>query len=312
MKDYEIVIDSTCDLNSELRERYGIYGDYIRTVLYLPNGEQKLVSLETTRKDLETFYTLIKRKVGAYKTAFATFLEFSRVLTPILKSKKDVIVFTISSGISGATNAYRNYAEVLLEDYPKAKITIIDTLKYTSGSGLIAIYSALKKKDGLSYEENVNYINDIVLKVHESGVMDDLSFLSKNGRISAPKAFFASLAGMLPVADMTVDGKNEPLGVIKGTKNADKFSIEYLKELIVNPEEQIVIIAHSDREARANLFKEQLLKEVKVKEVLLIEVGESCGPNIGPGLCTYFFLGESISKGREKEKEAFLKIKERL
>ncbi len=312
MKNYEIVIDSTCDLNASLREKFGIYHDYIRSVLYLPSGEETLVNLEVKESELEKFYIAIKKNVGAYKTAFATFLEFSRVVRPLLEKKIDVMVITISSGISGAVNAYRNYAEALKEEFPKANIEVVDTLKYSGGSGLLAVYASLNKRKGMSLEDNLSLINSYALKLHEMGVMDDLSFLAKNGRISASKAFFGSLAGMVPVADMTLDGKNEPLGVIKGAKNADKFSLEYLKEMIINSEEQIIFIVHSSRKERALKFKEALLKEVKVKDVYIIEVGESCAPNIGAGLCTYFFLGSELTKGREKEKALFTKIKESL
>lgn len=312
MKNYEIVVDSSCDLNESLRRKYGIYPECIRSVVYLPNGEQRLADPELKSADLKQFYFDIKKKVGSYKTAFATFLEFSRVLRPLLEKKNDVIVIALSSGISGAANAYRNYADALKDDFPKANITVIDSLKYSGGIALLAIYASLKKKEGMTYLENVDYINDLALKIHEAGIMDDLSFLSKNGRISASKAFFASLAGMQPVADMTVDGKNAPLGVIKGVENAEKFSLLYLKELIKNSEEQIIAIVHSNRLERALLFKEMLLKEVKVKDVLLLEVGDSSAPNIGPGLCTYFFVGDKITSDRVKENEIFLKIKQSL
>ena len=56
MKNYEIVVDSSCDLNESLRRKYGIYPECIRSVVYLPNGEQRLADPELKSADLKQFY----------------------------------------------------------------------------------------------------------------------------------------------------------------------------------------------------------------------------------------------------------------
>ena len=139
--------------------------------------------------------------------------------------------------------------------------------------------------------------------------MDDLSFLAKNGRLSATKAFFGKLAGVQPFADFTRDGKNSPLGTFKGDKKVNEASLKYLLEMATNLEDQIVIITHSMRPERAELFKKQLLEVAHPREVIITHVGQSCGPNIGPGLCTYFFMGEAIQDGREKEMKVYESLK---
>ena len=45
MKDYEIVIDCTCDLNEEVRKQFGIYNDYFHGIIYIPGREDKLSDL---------------------------------------------------------------------------------------------------------------------------------------------------------------------------------------------------------------------------------------------------------------------------
>ena len=39
MKTYEIVVESSADLTSALRKKYGLYEDYIKNIIYLPSGE---------------------------------------------------------------------------------------------------------------------------------------------------------------------------------------------------------------------------------------------------------------------------------
>ncbi len=311
MNNYQIVVDSASDLNKELAKKYHIYDDIIRGVVYFPDGSEHLADPEWKDISSDKFYTLLKKKVGAFKTAFATYDEFSRVIKPILDNGEDVIIIAISSGISGTVNAYLNYASMILDDYPSRKIEVIDSLKYSGGIALLAIYASINRDNGMSITDNVKWLNENKLSLHESGVMDDLSFLAKNGRVSASKAFFGSLIGMQPVADLTLDGKNVPLGTIKGEKAANEFSIRYLKELIVDSSKQYIVISHSQRDKRAKEFL-AMLKDVPCLEVITLEVGMSVGVNMGPGLCTYFFMGTPISKDRQIELAAYNRIKESL
>ena len=84
-----------------------------------------------------------------------------------------------------------------------------------------------------------------------------------------------------------------------------------MKRTIVNPEEQIIIISHSDREEKAKLYKEMIEQELKVKEIILTEVGMSCAPNIGPGLCAAYYVGKPISDNLVEEQAIFDEITKR-
>ena len=306
---YEIVLESACDLDADLRKKYGVYPEIIRGFVYVPGKEEFFADNDYKNFSKEEYFKIVKSKAGKVHTAFAPYNEFVRVIEPILQQGKDAIVMTISTGISGTYNGFLNWASVLLEDYPERKIAIIDTLKYSGGCGLLAIYAAMNRDKGMKFEDNVNWCNENRYCLHEAGPMDDLSFLAKNGRLSAGKAFFGGLAGVQPFADFTRDGKNAPLGTVKGDAKTNEIALQYLLKLAKDIENQIIIIGHSSREKRAQLFKEQLLKVAKPKAVEIVHVGQSCGPNIGPGLCAYFFMGSPITDGREEETKTFLELK---
>lgn len=309
MKKYEIVIESAVNLVHELREKFGIYDDVIRGTIYLPK-EDILADSDFKNYAPEEFFKIVKKNAGKVKTAFATYEEFVRVVEPILKDGKDAIIFTISSALSGTANAFRNYADMILDDYKGRKIFVVDTLKYDSAGALLAIKAAECREKGLSVEETFKWVEDNKLRLHEIGPMDDLSFLAKNGRIAAGKAFFGQLAGVQPVADFTYDGFSKPLGTVKGAAVANKLSLDYLLKTAEDLENQVVIVAHSNRKERAEIFKDQLLKAAKPKEVIICSVGESCAPNIGPGLCAYFYFGDKLTVEREIETKVFQELKE--
>lgn len=308
MENYEIIVESSCDLNLEMRKKYGIYEDIIRGIVY-DGDKETLIDAEWNEEELMSFFKYVRNNVGKVHTAFPTYGEFCRVVEPVLESGKDALIFVISSGLSGAPNAYRNYREMILEDYPNRKIHIVDTLKYASASGLLAIYAARNKKEGMSFEKNIDWVEENKYYLHEIGPMDDLTFLARSKRIKAGKAFFGSLIGVQPVADFTVDGKTQPFGTMKGDKAINEVCLQYMLKTAKDLENQIVIICHSARPERANIFKEQLLKVVQPKELLIIPVGKSCGPNIGPGLCSYFYFGGKLTEDREFETKIFEELK---
>lgn len=305
---YEIVIDSTCDLNKEIRNRFGIYPEYLKTVIYLPNKEMQC-DLEWENLSEKEYYKIVKSKIGAVKTAFAPYNEFVRVIEPILEEGKDVIIFALSSGISGTYNAYVNFANVLGEDYPNNKIHVVDTLKYGPASGLLAIAASENKKKGMLFDENVKWCEENKMRLHQSGTLDDLRFLAKNGRITATKAFFGSLVGVQPHADFNTKGLTEPLGTLKGKDAANEFSLKYMLKTATNLDDQIVVISHSMRKERAEQFKEQLLKVCHPRDVIIACLGQSCGANCGPGLTSYNYFGDVITDSREKEVAVFNELK---
>lgn len=307
MQNYEIVIEASCDLPRSIRQKFGVCDEVIRGVIY-DHDTEKLADPEFNEKDTTDYFKYVKANVGKLATAFATYEEFIRVVEPILKAGKDVIIFTLSGGISGTYNAFRNYKDILSDDYPDRKIFVCDTLKFSAAAGLLAIVAAQNKANGMSVEENFKWCEENKYCLHEIGPMDDLSFLAKSHRIKAGKAFFGSLIGVQPVADFTTDGRSEPLGTIKGDKATNDISLKYLLKTVVDIEKQIIVICHSGRKERAEVFKEQLLKVAQPKEIIILSVGEICGPNIGPGLCAYFYFGSKLTENRENEKKAFEEI----
>ena len=309
MKNFEIVIDSSADLNKELRERFDIYPEYLRGVIYLPEGKEQLADLEWANQSSADYYKVVKSKPGIVHTAFPTAEEFVRVIEPILKDGKDVLLFAMSSGMSGTYNSFKVNADMLLEDYPERKIAVVDSLKYSSATGVLAIKASELRKEGKTLEEVATIMNEIKFNLHEGGAMDDLRFLAASGRLSFGKAFFGQMAGVQPFADFTVDGKSVPLGTLKGAKLVDECTLYYMEKLGEDLSNQTILIAHSNRLERALKYKEAIQAKFNPKEIIITEVGESCGANIGPGLCCFFFYGKKMEADRALETAVFTEYK---
>ena len=296
MSDFVIIPDASSDLTKDLRERFHIPG-YIRGTIYFPDGREAVADLDWELMDPETYYTSMSGRNVLYKTASAQRGEVFSVYERFLKEGKDILAITLSSGLSGTNQVCRKVAQELLEKYPQRKIIVVDSLRYSTALSILVIQAALKQQEGYTLEETAAYIEENKHRVHQIGPMDDMFFLVKTGRVSNFKAFFGTLVGINPMADFNRNGMSQVLGKFKGKKRAFDAVVEYMKGTIENPQDQIIFVAHSNREQQAQILAQRLQEEFSPKEIIINHVGISCGASIGPGLCAAFYWGKEISEG---------------
>ena len=108
------------------------------------------------------------------------------------------------------------------------------------------------------------------------------------------------------MGDCSSDGYVSVLGKVKGIKKAFEVTVEYVKRTAKDPENQYIIISHSDREAYANMLKQMIEEQIRPKKVLVSDVFCGCGTNIGPGMIGAYFLGDEVSEDCEAEKSIMM------
>lgn len=307
MSNYVIIPDSACDLTAPLRERFGI-DDYLRGVIFYPDGHEELVDLDWEKTTPKAFYDSMSGRNVLYKTSTFVYEDGVRTFEKYLKEGKDILSISLSSALSGTYQLCCLIAKELGEKYPERKIICVDSLRYSTSLALLCMLACKKREDGASIEENAEYLSEMRHCIHQMGPMDDLFFLTKTGRISNFKAIFGSLVGINPVADFNRNGLSEVICKFKGKKSALDATVKYVKELAAEPEKQIVFVAHSNREAAAKALAQMLEKEIAPKEIIINDVGMSCGASIGPGLVAAFFVGPAVSEGLANEKAVMDRI----
>ncbi len=300
MANFVIITDSSSDMTKNLRERFGVE-DYVSGVVNFPDGRSELADLDWEKYNPTEYYDSMKPKNVLYTTAAAPTGNILEVFEKYLSQDKDILCISLSSALSSNYQNCVKTAEQLMEKYPDRKIICIDSKRYSMAEGLLTILAADKRNSGASLEETAQYIEGIKHSIHQMGPMDDLFFLTKTGRISNFKAFFGTLMGVNSVADFNRNGMAEVLGKFKGKDAAFNATVEYMKQTIVNPEEQIIFITHSNREAAANTLAEKIKNELNPKEVIITTLGMSCGCSVGPGLCAAYYVGKEISEDSSAE-----------
>lgn len=300
-KTFVILPDVTCDLSEEIRKEFDI--EFIKGHYKTPDGQDRVADLTWGDTTSEEFYKQLKLAPNDFATSPPNVQECADAFEERVKNGYGVLALSISSGISGTYNFMVEAAKQVKEKYPDAHIRVIDSMRFSSGFGIIAIYASLLRSEGKTIDEVADWIEENKNRVHQAGWLDDLSFVAKKGRITQAKAFFGTLAGVKPIGEFDYNGLVTSIGKAKGEKQAYKALIGYIGKTIENPGEQIILIATSDRKKQAEVYKAMIEENFHPKAIYVNGVFPSCGINVGPGLMAAYYLGKPISEGLEEERK---------
>jgi DegV family protein with EDD domain len=204
---------------------------------------------------------------------------------------KSIIYLGFSSALSGSLNSALLAKDMICEEIENADITVIDSRSASLGEGLLAYNANEMLKAGASKDEVVSWLETNKLRMNHWFTVDDLGHLKRGGRVSGAAAFVGTLLDIKPILQIDDEGRLIPVSKVKGRKKSIKNLFEMLQENIVSPEEQVIAISHGDCIEDAEYLKEMILKEYKVKDVIINEVGPVIGSHSGPGTVALFFMG---------------------
>ncbi len=307
---FEILADVTCDLSKDFQEKYGI--EVILGHYTTPDGCEHDSIMSWTDEERDTFYKNLKKNPNGYKTAPPSIGETFKAFEKHVKEGRSILCMSISGTISGTFSIMEKARDMILEIYKDAQIKIVDSLRFGPGFGLMAIHASMLRSEGKDLDEVFTWLEENKNHFHQSGWLDDLSFVAKKGRLTNSKAFFGTLIGIKPIGEFDYNGLTTVIGKVKGENNAYKLLLKYIEASIINPSEQIIFIATTNRHAQAKIFRDMIVEKFHPKEIYINDVYSNCGINVGPGLMAAYYYGEPISKGLGKERELFNKISENL
>lgn len=306
MKKFVILPDLTCDLSDEIRNYFGL-DDYITGHVNI-NGKDLVTKLDWTNISRSDFYNTLANKKNKVSSAAPNIEEYRSAFKKYITEGYDILSMSISSKISGTYDVSVTARNEIIKEYPDANIYCFDSKRMSGSFGLLVIYALELQKDGKTFEEVIEWLENNKCRVHQMGPIDDLTFIARRGQISKGKAIMGNLVGIKPMGDCNTDGYVSVLAKVKGIKKALNLTVKYVKKIVVNPEEQYFIISHSDREQLALTLKDELEKNIKCKKVFVSDVYSGCGTNIGPGMIGVYFLGNPVSEDSAYEKEVLTKI----
>lgn len=174
VKKFIIITDSCSDLPQKYLNKYNIK---FVPLTYLLAGKEfkddfgKSVSYED-------FYTAMKAGKDL-KTSQANPQAFYDTFIEHVKEATEILYIGVSTGLSGTFNSANIARKNILDEYPNAKITLINALTASMGQGLLVIKALEMQEQGKTLSEIVKYLQAKIRTLKTFMTVNDLKYLKK-------------------------------------------------------------------------------------------------------------------------------------
>lgn len=284
MREYIITVNSTVDVAKEWLEERKVP---VIPLKYTIDGETYTDMEGLTSK--EFFQKLREGKMAT--TSQINPEEAKEYLESFVKDGKDVLHLGFSSGLSGTLNSMRIAAEELKEDYPDAKIYIVDTLCACMGEALLLYYALKQKEAGKTIDEVAKWAEENKLHICHNVTVDDLNHLHRGGRVSKTAAVLGTMVQIKPIIHMDNSGCLQVIGKERGRKKALNRIVDMAAKQIEGWDNELAMITHGDCIEDAEYVARQVREKLGIEEVLIHNIGTVIGSHTGPGVVAVFVMG---------------------
>lgn len=283
-----LIVDTCSDLPLEFVEKNSDIIDIIGMPCNI-KGQEYIDDFGKTLSHKD-FYNYLREGIMPSTSQINSY-RFFEIFKKHYNEGKAIIYIGFTSGMSGTINNAFMAKNMLLEEYPDADITVIDTLSASIGEGALVYHAVEMLRNGISNGEIVNWIEDHKLNTNHWFAVNDLNHLKNGGRISAATAAVGTLLNIKPILTVNNKGKLVSYSNIRGRKKSLKFLVDKLKEHVINPEETIALIGHGDCIDDAEKLKEMVQTEFNLKKIVISELSLTIATHVGPGMISLAFVG---------------------
>ena len=284
---FHIVTDGSCDLPVELTKEKDI-----TVVPFYVSFDDKNYMKEIEEIGIRDFYQQMVDNPKVYpKSSMPSMQDFVDAFTPFAQAGMPVICICITTKFSGSMQSAVSAKEIVLEDYPDARIHVIDSRINTVLQGIYTLEALRLREAGTDYETAIARLEEIRDTGRIFFTVGDMEYLKHGGRIGKVAGVAGSLLGIRPVITLK-QGEIFPSGIGRSRKNTTNKAIEllvsYLKEQTISPDKFSVCIGFGYDQKEAEEFRERAfaaLKEANLDikgDIPLYQIGATISVHTGP------------------------------
>ena len=144
--------------------------------------------------------------------------EFADLFEKEIEGGNDLVVITISSGLSGTYQS----ACIAAAEYPD-RVFVVDSLSTTAGEHVLIERAIALRDAGKTASEIFSELDALRKKTRLFVRVDTLEYLKRGGRISKTSAVVGGFLGIRPILTLNAEGKLETVGKPRGTIASHKM-----------------------------------------------------------------------------------------
>lgn len=281
---YQIISDGSCDLPQEMTKEKNIH-----VVPFYVSFDDTNYVREMADISVRDFYNQMVEKEGVYpKSSMPSIQDYYDAFEQYAKEDIPVICICITEKFSGSLQSATNAKEMIMDEYPDAKITVINSQINTVLQGLYVLEACKLRDEGYDYEESVQKLLDIRSSGRIFFTVGNIEYLKHGGRIGKLSGIAGSVLGVKPLITLK-EGEIFPSGIVRSRKKSMDKVIELLKEYLdetfTNPSEYSLCIGYGYSYEEAQEFQKLALDRLTdygVKEIPLFQIGATISVHTGP------------------------------
>ena len=282
---FQIISDGSCDLPPELTAK-----KQIRVIPFYVSFDGTNYRKELEEIGIREFYQEMVNRKGVYpRSSLPSVQDYMDAFLPYAKAGIPMLVLCISTKLSGSMQSALSARELILEDYPDAKIRVIDTTLCTVLQGLLVLEAAAMQGRGAGFEETAERIEAIKSTGRIFFTVGNLEYLQAGGRIGRVAGIAGSLLGIRPVITMK-EGEIFPSGISRSRRKTLEKTIDLLRDCLqacggaVKKYSLAAGFGYDREEAEEyrRLVVERLEGLISLEELPLYQIGATIGVHTGP------------------------------
>ena len=271
MPKIKITCDSTCDLNPELYNRYGI------SVIPLSVAMGDKLCRDGVDVTPEDLFSYVEETGKLPTTSAISVGEYEDFFRPFVAEGYEVVHINLCSELSSSHQNARLAAQEV------GNVYVVDSRSLSTGSGHLVILAAELACAGYDGAYIARSLDDMKGHLDVSFVLQTLDYLHKGGRCSGMARFGANMLKLRPEIVM----ENGTLHVGKMYRGSmEKTILDYIRGRLENEKEvnyDRIFVTHSGVPAEIVEKAAALVKELRPFEEVIVTVAGStischCGP----------------------------------
>ncbi|MBR6476918.1 MAG: DegV family protein [Lachnospiraceae bacterium] len=284
---FHIVTDGSCDLPVELAEEKNL-----TVVPFYVSFDDKNYKKENVEIGIRDFYQEMVDNPKVYpKSSMPSVQDFYEAFKPFAEAAMPVICICITTKFSGSMQSAVTAREMILEEYPEAKVHVIDSRINTVLQGIYTLEAVRIRDAGWDYEKAIARLEEIRDTGRIFFTVGDMEYLKHGGRIGKVAGVAGSLLGIRPVITLK-QGEIFPSGIGRSRKGTTQKAIDlliaYLKEQTLSPDKFTVCIGFGYDVEEGKAFRERAYEALKAagldlkEEIALYQIGATISVHTGP------------------------------
>ena len=263
---WKIVADSGCDIRQLEGLNENVSYDFVPLMLDI-GGD---VFVDDQNVNIERLLDVMEKERSAASSACPAPANYAEAY----KGAENVIVFTLSTNLSGSYNSASLGKDLLLEENPEVNIHIFDTLSAGAEMNILVRKAAELANKGVAFDDLVEEMKNYHQHTNISFLLESVDNLVKNGRVNKILGQMIGLLGIKLIGQRSSEGRIELAHKSKGTKRALKTLLNEFDTKKFNG--HIMEISHSMNLPGAEQLKKQVIDKFPSAVIRITEMSGLC------------------------------------